>query len=333
MMTIPEHATIELLKESLSSLGYTYQTIVLNDNNYTQFTSPAGVIWFTSNTHINYPFATSTARSISDKKHLAYQLAESLGVRVPQTYVIDTAHMPGSEDIQTWLQAGPLVIKPDNASLSHGLTLQVTTESGLLKAIDNAKEYSETVLVQEQVSGEELRFVVINGVVTSALLRQTPRIVGDGVSTASQLLDKENDLRRSIQVPYLTYPLLTEELIDTAQFESTKVLAKGQVYELGKSTMIRGGCSVYDVISSVDASYVDTATRLANSLGKGFIVVDMFIEDYKQPKSETNHAFIEFNMSPVLKLCYSCRDDKQYDVLADLVPLIDRSLHYGEIHD
>jgi uncharacterized protein (DUF1330 family) len=72
--------------------------------------------------------------------------------------------------------------------------------------------------------------------------------------------------------------------------------------------------------------------NLVQTLGARFVVVDMMLQDYTKPKTAANYAFIEFNTAPVLKLFYSCRDGKQYDVVAELAAMIDTSLT-GENHE
>jgi D-alanine-D-alanine ligase-like ATP-grasp enzyme len=236
-------------------------------------------------------------------------------------------------DIATCLRNLPLVVKPHNASLSWGVMLNVVNEQQLRDAIEAALAFSPGVLVQEQVEGEELRFTVVDGVVKAALLREMSRLVGDGESTAKQLLERENEARAELTMPYLTYPQLSPALIHEAGREESDVLDTDEVLQLGRGTMIRTGASIYNVLTQVHSSYLETARKLADSLGARFIVVDMMIHDYTQPQSVGNYAFIEFNTAPVLKMFYSCRDGNHYDILGDLVPMIDATLTTGAKHE
>jgi hypothetical protein len=58
----------------------------------------------------------------------------------------------------------------------------------------------------------------------------------------------------------------------------------------------------------------------------------MMIHDHTKPQTEDNYTFIEFNTAPVLKMFYSCRDGNHYDILGDLVPMINATLT-GNSHD
>lgn len=325
MTNNPAGTSIQLLKSGLQELGYQSESFLLSNLHFTRFTAPHGGVWLTSDYRIAYPFASNTARPISTNKHLAYDLAQQLGVTVP--FTTEITDMNQAESALTALTANaPLVVKPDAASLSNGLTLHVTTEADLRVALTKAAAFSPKVLVQEQIIGEEIRFVVIDGRVTAAILRQKPHVIGDGATTVAGLIDKENELRAQIQLPYTQYPPLDEKLINLKALNLDQVLADGERLELGQATMIRNGASMYNVLPSVDSSYIAIAEKLAQALGNGFVAVDIIMQDYTQPATIKNYAFIEFNMSPVLLVFYACRDGQQYNVLEDLVPLIDRSL-------
>jgi cyanophycin synthetase len=224
-----------------------------------------------------------------------------------------------------------LVVKPCDASLSHGLTTDIQTKEELVQAVQEARRFDKVVLVQQQVSGEEVRFPVLDGKCRAAIIRQTPRIVGDGQHTTKELLKIENTERENLRLDYAVYPQLAEPIVDISQLDLQQIPAEGEIIELGKSAMIRRGASAYNITSKVHPSYVELAEKLAAPFGDGFMVVDMFIQDYTQPLTAGNHAFLEYNMSPNLPLFYCCRDGQQYDILKDLVPMIDRALQKGTL--
>ncbi len=320
-------ASIVLLREALTELGYDVHCFTCGKKYFTRFTSPQGNVWITSDARVVYPFASTAAKEISDNKNLAYELAGNLHILYPQTIVIDE-----TTDVQTkydMLKKSPLVVKPVDGYASHGLTLDIVTAEQLDSGLQKAREYSPQVLIQQQVQGQEIRFAVLNGKVDGAVLRQTPRVVGDGVSTVAQLIASENTNRRNLQMPYLSYPLLEAPLISLEPDFQQRTPSNTEVVELGRSTMIRGGASVYDVTKQVHPSYTTTVERLAAEFGKGFVVVDLFVRDYTIQQTDDNYVFMECNMSPALKLFYSCRDGKHYDILKQLVPLIDESLNCG----
>lgn len=319
------YASYKLLAKALVAKGY---KVEFSDEHSAKatFTKTDGATWQTRAAHITYPFNTERARKISINKALAYDFAKQAGFTVPFTKVVDT--MPPDDRLQQLIDAyHTLIVKPESSSLSNGLTLGVTEVNTLKKAITYAQAFSSRALVQEQVRGEEIRFAVVNGKVKAALLRQTARVVGDGISTIGALVAQENMQRRAIKCEYITYPELDERLVPKELLTNTRIPGKGEIVQLNYSTMIRGGCSVYNVTDEVDKSYIRQVEDLVSRLDTGFIAVDIFCQNFKELATNKNHWFIEFNTAPVLKLFYACRDGKQFDIVHDLADMIDAELH------
>lgn len=163
---------------------------------------------------------------------------------------------------------------------------------------------------------------VWGGNVTAALLRSSPKLTGDGRKTIEELVGYENESRFHIQDTMVAYPPLDLTYLEY-NGSSSDVLDTGEVIEVSKSTMIGGGASVYNVFDSVHDSNLAQVRKIVDVLGLGFVVIDMFIEDYTRP---SKIYFNELNNSPVLKLFYSCRDGRHYDILPALAGYIDRQL-------
>lgn len=325
MGRMPKFSTIQLIGERLAKLGYKSKDFRLGGVRFTQFESPSGNIWLTRSLGISYPFNSATSGGVSRYKNQAYDLAARLGIPIPFTEVVG-GNIKDSSLRALFKSHNKLIVKPNNSTLSRGLTRDVTTSDKLKRAIKKAQDYSPEALIQEQVRGDELRFVVVGGQVVAAMLRQAPRVVGDGKSTLKQLLDQENEARSKIKLKYIAYPQLTNDIIPLDSLNLSEIPAEGQIVELAKRSMIKDGASVYNVLEDTDMGYIDAAQKLAKEMGDGFMAVDFLIEDYKKPATNKNFAFLEFNMAPVLKLFYGCRDGKIFDVLDHLIPKIDQQL-------
>lgn len=323
------HSSYRLLANELVKRQYAIRDYMLGDIHILEATSSRGRRWLTPISHISYPMQSAFFKQISTCKDLAYQLMEDANIPVPFTRVVgEGEEIPTSEIVSMLTNYSSLVVKPSNSSLSRGLTLFITDEKKLRQAIAYARKCAKNglALIQEQVAGEEIRFVYLNGVVHAALLRETAKVWGDGTSSVSELIEQENTIRKRIYDTMVSYPLLTSEMIGS-QIDMELIPTEGQLIELNRSTMIRGGASIFNVIDRIDASYVDLVTRAAESAGTAFAVVDMMLEDYTRPFSGKNAVFNEFNSAPVLKLCYSCRDGKQFDIVPKLVDAIDKRIH------
>ena len=321
-------ATYKLLSTELESKGYHVSTEYQDGSLFATYTSPGGKVWHTPAARIRYPFSNETARRLSRDKAASYAFAKSKGVPIPFTLQIEHHEFLDDKELEKTVQGyAPLIAKPNNSSLSRGLTLNITTVDDLKAAIRSARLVRESdVLVQQQVSGVEVRFVVLRGKVKAALLRQTPQVVGDGAKTVMTLIEEENLARQSLVFPYISYPQLTGEIIDETYLHDQRILEKGEILELSKATMIRNGCSVYNVLDQVHPSYIEEIETFIEDIDTSFLVADFLINDYSVPCRNDNHWFLEFNGSPVLKLCYGCRDGRMFDIVPLLSDLIDETL-------
>lgn len=327
ILSTDQTATYQLLANELKSRGYSVSTELQNRRVMVSYTSPAGKTWRTAAARIRYPFTSDAASRLSRDKAAAYAFAEKKNIPVPFTRRVGFEPFLDDELAQIVQTYAPLIVKPNDSSLSRGLTLHIETVDNLKNAVRLARLVNDSdVLIQQQVSGEEIRFMVIKGKVVAALLRQTPRVVGDGKKTIEALINEENLHRKMLTFPYISYPQLTKELIDEKYFHDQRVPKLGEIIEFSKATMIKNGCSVYQILDQVHPSYIQEIETLVEGIDASFLAVDFLIKDFRAQSDSTNHWFLEFNSSPVLKMCYGCRDGVMFDIIPYMADLIDESL-------
>lgn len=316
----------QLLCTALTQKGYTSRTIELGET-FVEMTSPSGWKWLTRNAYVYYPFTPLAATRISHNKLLSYNFAELHGAAIPATMNTAANDTQMSEFLEKY---SPVIVKPLNSSAARGVHLNISTLPQLNDAVEDARRYSRDIVVQQQFQGDEIRFTVIDGKVVSCLLRQHPQVSGDGRSTIEQLITEENQARNGLSFPYLTYPQLTDVLVPDQLLHDQRVPLKGEVVVLGQAAMISKGASVYEVKETMHSSYIEVAEKLAAGLSPDFIVVDMLIADYTIPKSLDNYVFLEFSTCPALRLYYSERNGRFYDIVKVLADKIDC---YGQMKE
>lgn len=318
-----------MLQRRLAERGYACDEFILDDKGFMKFTAPAdkgGKVWLTRAVRISYPFVSVAAEYIAKNKQLAYTFADKLGVRIPATL-----HIPADQDKLEAIfeQYEKVVVKPIDSYSSHGMTLDVADAGSLKRAIGRAQQYNNDVLVQEQCSGQEVRFTVVNGKAVHCLLRETPRIIGDGKSTVKQLIAAENEARKQLDFEMVPYPVLDESMVSADVLASEAVLPAGSLLELNKSTLVAGGSSMREITDDVHGSYKAAAEKLAKELNPAFLVIDFLIDDYRQELADNNHVFLELNTAPSLRLYYDVRSGADYDIVGALADMIDN----GEYED
>lgn len=304
--------------EALTKRGYVYSPFELNSELFHRYAAPNGWNWIYGKSFRTYPFIAIATRKISSDKLASYEFARMNNVTIPHT--MHTADQKAANGFLADYKQ--IVVKPLSESGGAGLTVGITNKRQLKKAMKYAAVGKNPVLLQEQFIGQELRFTIVKGKVASIILRQTPRIVGNGKDTIAALIKKENEERSVLVFPELSYPLLSAEIIDKSLIKSKAVPSKGEVIELSKSTMIRKGASFLGVTKDVHASYSEIALRLANALSPALLIVDLMVTDYTIPATDSNYVFLEFNTAPGPKIYSSIRSGDQppiIDMVADLI--------------
>ena len=311
--------SIELISDAMIRRGYTYTKVQIAGRGHRRFQKGTKV-WTSPYQYVRYPFVSPDVRNLALHKNLAYDYVESLGYRIPKTHMVLRRKTVNRQSVATLRY--PLIVKPVNGAGSVGVTRNIRTEKKLQAAVYAVHAQGSDALVQEQFKGQEVRLTILNGVITSACLRATPHVVGDGTADLANLLTAENKSRGRINLAYISYPQLTSNLI-TMPRDITHVPKKGQVWPLGDSAMISGGASVYNIDESLHESYKKLVLNMMKGLHAPFLVVDLLVADYTKPATTDSYVFLEFNTAPALKLYYSFRGGNQYDIVPRLVDMIE----------
>ena len=321
------YSNITLLKQHLEPLGYSAEGLTLADEEFTRFTAPNANVWIANNDKTYYPFVSTGSKLIMKSKIWSNDFVEQLGGNIPATYKVKKSDANSINLRAILSNHESVIVKPFDSTQTHGLTTDISDETTLRAAIDSAYEFSDIALVQEQVYGDDIRFIILDGKVEGVILRQTPRVVGDGTSTISELIKMENQFRSTLELPFgQHYRELDENHVSQAHLQSEEVLPKGAIRELSRQVLVRRGASVLNITDSIHPSYIETIEKISAQLGNGYLAVDAFIANYEQPSNDNNYWFLEFNSSPALALPYCVRDGNHVDILAKLVPMIDRAI-------
>ncbi len=286
--------------------------------------SPDGKAWLTS-TNITYPAMSPLVAKIADDKLLASDFVSQQNVNTIDTFAVEKNAVPA--EINGFLEKHSLVVvKPATSFGSNGVTLGISRSEDLMAAIEKARHFSSVVLVQKQINNaDEVRFTVVDGKAESVLLRQTPRVIGDGVKTIEELIAAENTLRATWGNQFISYPQLDSRLVDESYVSSQSVLAPGEIIELNKSTMVRGGAVVYEIRDAVHDDYIAIAEDLSKALACSQIAIDIFINDVSLPAAD-NYWFNEFNVSPATVLYLAAVNEDNRSVVNRIIDKFDGDL-------
>jgi D-alanine-D-alanine ligase-like ATP-grasp enzyme len=202
---------------------------------------------------------------------------------------------------------GKVVVKPVNLNHGDGISVGVTDRKGLKKAIDYALEaqggMEPEVLVQQQVEGNEYRFLVVEGKVVAVASRRPPFVIGDGVRTVQQLIEEKNkDPRRS---QGHTSELTTISLEDVVTHRGRAFLLMvpkkdEHVQVLDTSNLSRGGEAV-DYTDAASSTLKRLAIDAAERCFLGVAGVDIITNDVTADDVSESYV-IEVNLMPGIRM-------------------------------
>jgi cyanophycin synthetase len=244
------------------------------------------------------------AENIAQDKDWTRQLLETVGVPVPQGRVVISR-----ED--AWVAAQeiglPVVVKPQFGSQGNGVSINLHSEQQVLDAFDNANAFNCSVVTESFKEGADYRILVIGDKMIAASLREPAQIIGDGVSTVSQLVAAVNrDPRRAESHAGVLSPIpldpISLAVLASQGLALDSIPDKGAKVLIRKNANLSTGGTAKDVTDLVHPQVATLAISAARQLGLDISGVDIITSDISKPLAETNGAVVEVNAGPGLRM-------------------------------
>lgn len=239
-------------------------------------------------------FTSAVAMSICDDKRATRRIVESAGVKVPDQMTDGTP-----EQRQAFLeQHGAVVVKPARGEQGRGVAVGLRTAEDMEAAVLRAREYSDNVIIEEYFEGKDLRLVVIDYRVVATAIRRPARVIGNGKSTISELIETQSRRRASATGGESKIPVdaETERCIREAGHTFETVLPQGTELEVRKTANLHTGGTIHDATSETHRTLIDAAVNVARAIEIPVTGVDLIVKNPTDPE----YVFIEANERPGL---------------------------------
>ena len=242
-------------------------------------------------------YTSAIAMCRCDDKRLTRRLVSEAGITVPRARLatFDDGDYAFLEEI------GEVVVKPTRGEQGKGITVGVTAEGGpdeLSAAVTRARAQHPEVLIEERVTGDDLRLVVIDGRVVAAALRMPPEIIGTGDHTVRDLIAAESRRRSAATGGESRIPIddLTEATVAEAGWMLDDVLPQGSRIRVRRTANLHQGGTIHDVTAQVNPELRRVAVTAAEAIGIPVTGIDLLVPDV----TGAEYAFIEANERPGL---------------------------------
>jgi cyanophycin synthetase len=247
---------------------------------------------------------SSIGVDIACDKELTKKILSEGGVPVPWGVIVKTEE----EAVQAFREMNvPVVIKPLRGNQGKGVTLQLANVSEVRSAFKVAQTYGEWVIVEEYISGQHYRLAVVGNRLVAAAQRIPAHVVGDGLSTIGDLVDKINcdpqrgdDHEKSLtKIKIDPVVLLT---LSQKEMNMESIPASGEIVYLRDSANLSTGGTALDVTDRVHPDNAELVVYASRLIGLDVAGVDLVIEDIEKSFREMNGHIIEVNAAPGIRM-------------------------------
>jgi GNAT-family acetyltransferase (TIGR03103 family) len=237
---------------------------------------------------------SAVAMSRCDDKVVTRRLLTEVGLRMPAQIEVNS-----DEELETFLsEYDRVVVKPARGEQGRGVFVDISDLNEAKQAIQSAREVSDRVILEQYVTGEDLRIIVIKDEVVAAAIRCPPDIRGDGVKTIRELIESQSRRRQAATRGESKIPVddETQRCIASKGFGLDDVLPADTTLRVRKTANLHTGGTIHDVTSDLHPALRKAAVLAARTLEIPVVGMDFLVTAPDKP----DYVIIEANERPGL---------------------------------
>ena len=193
---------------------------------------------------------------------------------------------------------GAVVVKPVEGEQGKGISVNLTTPEEVERAVAYARQFCDSVVVEQYCAGQDLRIVVIDYRVVAAAVRRPPVVIGDGHSTVLELIEKQSRRRQAATGGESRIPIddETRRCLRAQGYELEDVLAHDTRVKVRNAANLHTGGTIHDVTATLHPVLRDAAERAAREIDIPVTGLDFLVPAVDRP----DYVIIEANERPGL---------------------------------
>lgn len=264
------------------------------------------------------------ATEIASDKELTNHMLIDAGLPAPHGVIVKTP----LEAVEAAHRLGfPVVTKPVDGNHGRGVNVGLTSPADVIFGFEQAQVHSSTVLVEQQFSGADHRLLVVGGRLVAAAKRVPAHVIGDGVSSIAQLIEKENsDPRRGegheAALTKITVDDCLVRYIGLTGLTLESIPALGQQILLRPTANLSTGGKATDCTDIIHPENALIACRAARIVGLDIAGIDFMAPDITKSVHETGGGIIEVNAGPGFRMHLSPSEGEGRNVAAPVMDLL-----------
>ena len=219
----------------------------------------------------------------------------------------------------------PLVVKPVDCDGGVGISSNLIDIESVEKAYRIALKESNIVLLENYVSGDNVRIIFFNGRLLKCFKRKKQGVVGDGKLSIRDLVNQKNALVRKKSMR-LEIDDVTHRLLEQQGLSLKSIPGHGEYVKLGELHNVSAGGIMFPLsVGEIHPDNVKLAKKAVEILRLDFAGVDMIVDDISKSWRETNLVITEINSAPQIGSEDKAIFDKIIDILTEncVTPVVD----------
>lgn len=202
----------------------------------------------------------------------------------------------------------PVVVKPADADRGLGVAADLRSPDEVIDAFHQASKISSKVLVEKWFSGSTHRLTVQDGQVIRVVKRVAGGVVGDGLSSIEQLVQRfqqtpmQARMTRRLGQPALALDDEALSLLSREGLNPLTIPKVGEYVRLRRRDNVNAGATNVELTPHDNASVHPDNTRLAidaaSVLRLDFAGIDLIISDISRSWLEVGALICEVNAEP-----------------------------------
>lgn len=237
---------------------------------------------------------TAIAMSRCQDKRVTLGLLAKAGLSVPRQQNAEDA----AANAVFLAEHGAVVVKPVEGEQGKGISVNLTTPEEVERAVAYARQFCDSVVVEQYCAGQDLRIVVIDYRVVAAAVRRPPVVIGDGHSTVLELIEKQSRRRQAATGGESRIPIddETRRCLRAQGYELEDVLAHDTRVKVRNAANLHTGGTIHDVTATLHPVLRDAAERAAREIDIPVTGLDFLVPAVDRP----DYVIIEANERPGL---------------------------------
>ncbi len=247
---------------------------------------------------------SAVAESIAQDKELTKNLLAAAGVPVPRGRPVESAEDAWAAALEIGL---PVVVKPQDGHQGKGVTVNIVSRDHIEVAYRAALDAGTGAMVERFIPGHDFRLLVVGDKLIAAARRDPPQVLGDGVHTVRELIDRINaDPRRgsghATSLTKIRFDEIAHARLAIQGYTAESVPVKGARVVLRNNANLSTGGSATDVTDEVHPEVAARAVDAAQMVGLHVCGVDVVCETVSRPLEEQGGGVVEANAAPGLRM-------------------------------